>query len=292
MQRAFLITLSVLSLGATLMAWYWRSERLVAAERLQRALASRAIATAEPGPVAPTAPAAPAQSERIAVLKKGQAEYQEAMKPSVTEARLTKDPRLAELHTKKLRLELRLKYGPFLRNRNVTAADRERLLATWIQREVDLLDVGAAGREFGLSLLALKGEREAVERRTQETESAVLGSEGAAELLEYRRSQPLRDAVATFHGESVLAGLPLSVEQTDAVAAVLMNSQASGRRVRALNQVDPTIAERLLGGVISPEQIDLLLLPLRDHQARSRLFSAVTSIHPPAESVKAGSAAP
>jgi hypothetical protein len=285
MRAAFFILLLAVGVGAAVAAWHWRNDRVAATARLQHALAGQTAsppprAAPLPAPAPDPAPATPAKP-KTKDPEAARAEYFAAMLPEASEARRAKNPRLAELYRKQLRMEFLLKNGAFLRSRNLPEADRERLLTAWIDREFEMQDARTVGREMGLPISdpALVEGFEAARKRMQETETAVLGPEGIVAMTEYRQGQAIREAVMKLQGEAVLAGYPLTLEQADSVAAILVSSGVRpGRPVRTLSQVDPATAERLLAGVLSPEQRELLLLPLRGSVASSKFSSMVFKI--------------
>lgn len=278
MPRVFFIGFAVIALIASLAAWHWRTERIAVVARKEEARA-RSPAVDQPQPAAslvtvavpvavPPEPAKPAEPSRAA--------WFEAMLPDAAEARRARDPRLLALQVRKLRLELLLKNGAFLRSHSLPDEEREQLLSAWVERELALVDLRVLSREFGVRSFGpeIRAEQQAVDKKMREVEAAVLGGDGSAALAEYRRTQQVRDFVGGVVGEAALAGFPLTVEQADAVTAILVHSRP-GRPVSSISQVDLSVAEGHLQAVLTSEQIDLLLLPLRERAAGAKLSQLV-----------------
>lgn len=285
MSRAFFIGFAVIALCASLAAWHWRTERIAGLARNEEAKARRPAAESRVPPVKPVAPvSAPVapKPEPAQPAEPTRAAWFEAMQPEAAEARRARDPRLQALLARKLRLELLLKNGAFLRSYALTGEERERLLSAWVERELAVLDLRTLSREFGLRSFGpeIRAEQQAVDKRMQEVEAAVLGTEGGGALAEYRRIQPIRDFVGTVAGEATLAGFALTVEQADAVTAILVHSRP-GRPAASVSQVDLAAAERHLSSVLTADQVELLLLPLRARAASMKLSQAVFTAKPP-----------
>lgn len=276
MSRAFLILTASVTLVASFAAWHWRVRQADVIQRLQQARASRPhrqranVTPPLPLPAAPRGTAvSPARPAEIAP-----AEFRAAMSFEAVEARRARNPRLLELQRKKLRLELLQRSNAFFRGRKLSPEAMEQLLEIWIERELAQQDLRVVANEMGLPLWndTIMQVSSEVRKRMQNAETSLLGPEGTAALADYRRTQGVRDVVANFQGDSILAGYPLTVDQVDAVTAVLLSSSVTGRPFPRPSQIDPGVAAELLAGVISQEQIDLLLVPLREHISREKLY--------------------
>jgi hypothetical protein len=297
MQRVLFYGFSAVALSASLIAWHWRGERIATLARNGEAAAKvqRAIAQPVPPPRSPPAgqaiapvalsPAKPVQPDFRAAW--------EAMDWSAVAARRAQDPKLRALFVRKLRLEQLLKNGAFMRGYNLSHEDRERLLSAWV--EYDLWrDQAPVIRKDEIDLVTpeFKAAFKAVDDRVREqiraVEVAVLGEEGSSALQSYARTQGMRDFVGILEAQATLGGFALTAEQSDAMVAVLVNSQG-GQPVYAPDQVNLDAAAQQLAPLLSRQQLDLLLLSLGSRVASIKLKKVASAVAaPPAP----GTAAP
>lgn len=147
------------------------------------------------------------------------------------EERWRRDARLQVKLIELRRAGMFLRYGTFLRERKLSAAEKEKLGTAWEAFQAMQLDADAIGRDLKLAAgdKALQVQREQARREMMAVEKAVLGEQGYGEFTRFKRSQPLRAAVGIFAGKAALLGMPLTVEQGQLVAEVLAEADPNYR---------------------------------------------------------------
>ena len=217
---------------------------VVAAKKRREERAAASVVEPAPAPVAFAEPAAPGPRAASSFL-----EWME-------------DPKVQALWFAKERADLATSYGPFFREHRLSPAQIDRLSDLIVQSRAHTHDMSELNRLKGLSFndSAMVAQRNSGDAEMRAGVTALLGESGYAELKDYARALEVRTYVGKLAGRAAVEGVPLNLEQANALVRALASTcpgYALGGPAN-VNRIDWKAAEAQAQGILSREQMRLL----------------------------------
>lgn len=193
----------------------------------------------------------PVQSHRTAGLP-----------PSPWDAALLRDPSYENLWIGSARFRIHGRYAAFIREAGLSAETGNKLMQLLLDRAATEVDINAAGDAKGLAHddPDLERMRDDAEKQLSAGEAALLSPAQLRELADYGRTLQAQQAVQIFAGRSVVAGMPLTLQQTDELTVWLANASSSYQQGgnATFDTVDWSQALAEAASIITPQQLRLL----------------------------------
>lgn len=121
------------------------------------------------------------------------------------------------------RLNFLRAYGPFFAQLGMTSAQVEQFVAIGLERFEQIMDVNLQFKNDHNNPLAEALRQQALAKE-EAGHRALLGEAGYQRLLEYDRTISARDKVAVIGADAVLAGVPYTVAQLEAMIPIIANN--------------------------------------------------------------------
>lgn len=172
------------------------------------------------------------------------------------------DPKVQVLYNANERAGLAQTYGPFFQSHHLSPAQIDKLSDLIVRSRAHTFDMSEINRTKGIPFNdpAMVAQRQQGEAEVQAGMTEVLGASGYAELKDYARALEIHTFVGKIAGTAAVEGMPITLEQADALTQVLANAcpmYAMGGPAN-LSRVDWKVAEAKAQDILSPQQIKLL----------------------------------
>lgn len=210
---------------------------------------------------------------------------------------IARDPDLRAKYFATRRRTITTSYGPLMRQLKLGPEMNARFLDLLMDYEREEQDIVLAARIQGLTLTdpSVTKAKSAAWSELRAAQAELLGPEMTEQIRQYDRTLGVRAMVQPFIGASAYAGVPVSLDQADAMVRVIAeanNRYQQGREAEA-TQVDWALADQKLQSVLSPKQWELFraLEPV-DGDASRWLAALNRAIADARTADRVGSAAP
>ena len=170
------------------------------------------------------------------------------------------DPQFQNLQLAARRASLAGTYGPLLIRLGLSRPQAEKFQDLLLAHDEKRIDAEAV-REIqrlpidDTAITRFNGEISAELHAAQKT---LLGETGYAQLQDYERSLPAREATDTFAGTAAVAGAPLSPDQAERLTFALANTSATFRAGARAQGLDWEAALVPATNFLSPAQLALV----------------------------------
>lgn len=170
-----------------------------------------------------------------------------------------KDPKVQLATLSYKRVKLARNYGPYFKRNGITVEQQNKLLDTMAKEQETLQDLQAIKGADGLrdSATAIDTLRKQAASERELAEKEILGDVSYTALREYERSVAVQEWVNGFAGRAAMAGLPLDLDQAEAMTkslASLSDTYQNGGEA-PLSSIDWNHAAMQLDNVLSSEQL-------------------------------------
>lgn len=170
-----------------------------------------------------------------------------------------KDPKVQLAALTNKRAKLAKNYGPYFKRNDIPVEQQNKLLDVMAKEQETLQDLQAIKGAEGLKNMAtaIDTVRKQAASERELAEKEILGDVSYAALREYERRVAVQEWVNGFAGRAAMAGLPLNLDQAEAMTkslASLSNNYQNGGDA-PLSSIEWDRATAQMNTFLSPEQV-------------------------------------